>query len=1764
MRKVTQRTLSLLLAVVMLLTLLPTSALAAGGAQIELTDFTSSNAQFTTNNTNAMDLTFQVSYRITGTGDADGGEIRLALENDPTTLPNTFFATTMDRITITTTDLGAQHIDVAGAFVENVGGQNTLVIPFTGGEDDIALDVITVAIEYNREWDGRLVPGSALHTFEAWAVNDGTADATTRTVDVTSHTIDTRGFSQNSQSIILGTGHFGPDVRFVNSAPHHWQFYPGSQVTMTKYIPTGAEIVNPANPALSGGDRFVWVTDASNLNPGAEFRNSASIRFPAEHFTVGQQVPVISTITYYLMDAITGNPYQVTRTFTATVTLIDEGGGVVGGEVSVSWNHPALLFMFADQTGARNTPTDDINVNNRSDQPLENALITLYNNPGVAGNQTGTKARYGHWWIIANAGASVPAEWTFIIRNINGDERTRTVTQAAPGLNPGSFTTFNLHTSAQLAAGEYIYKVEIRPQFEGRNALAPGAEWVVRTMFTGFTATGIDHTGSVVGRNEAGYSDIPQRVTVTYDGIPTPFEREIVLRYLDPPHNPAVDARVATITTLHGGVAIAPGDVLPIRIAAFADSAGLFRTVGTAWEQPSFLVFVPAGASIDTSQTVSAYTNQDGSPLGNMTIAHIGTEPGGQRVYRLQTQPGVSLNQASHVGGGGAIRFDVNVNTPYGTPVGNTTMRIWAIAYAGEGAQHTLYRDDRGHGVTAGGLVNANGFFADINNHTGHNHLAPYLRVTTANLSYAVPTSPGMVARARMWDHALNQWQVGGTATVPVGGEGRFQLEIVNTGNLHVGDVRLYNVLPHGATTNTANGVGAVNSEWNATFQSLNFRVYDRLGAEITHLFAGSQIFVSQQYNSNPSANHPIVSGNINTDFVPMDATNILTARSFFFDLGNRRLDPGAQIVIEGTVTLPAAMTIADMGQTAQNSFVTSGQFFNTATGGTAEGLSPILSNTQTFMSSDRNNAEITGAVFQDLGNGALSTPLQGVTVRLYAGGMAPANFTGRTAVTDTNGTFLFDELSAGDYYVHFTNALLATLPANTSTSFSGDANANGFTNTITLAAQDGIIGDSASVDVGIVRTGAVRVRFHTGETTWVANITHTVLSEVNLHTDATGTITVGVGEDIQVPAGFTIVGATSQNYTLTWNNPVAYLRFDVVATHAVSYSFISGTAGQTLPAEVLALEPSGRSVNHGTDTTPTAPAETTVTVTGGTWTFGSWNPTSHTNVTAPVAFEGTWTFAAVADIIIDVAADGSFVVTTREATHVATYTWAVMAGELVITFDGEHDTVIQVNLPTTEWSYTAPAVTAGADRVVTITPPEGFEFYDPRDPTDPCDPCDCDPIIRPIADIVIDVAADGSFTVYPATTDYSAAVVNGNLVITLIDEATATYRVVLPNAQWSSSSVVDGANRVVTIVPPTGYTFEPGDPPVLVPPTATPTSVSIDGAATRTVQQGGTLQFSATVLPANASQSVTWSVTGHAGATFNPTSGLLTVAVSVPVGTVLEVTATTATGTAITSAPVMVTVTQAGGGGGGGGTPGTGTPCDDCDEYPCVCDEYEKHLAFMFGTGGNNFAPHANMTRAEFAAIIVRTELRDFAEETTILPPGMTSFTAFRDVNPNNWFFHYVAWAYDAGLVQGFDGEFRPNDPITRQEFAAMLARTGTVRPANSTSFNDNGDISNWAQRYVYTVYRDGLMIGDNNNFRPLSNITRAEAATAVNRNLGRIDSRAALNAADTPNLVLARNFNDVAATAWYFPSVVGAANDHRLTRDANGSIDWKYLIAD
>ena len=239
--------------------------------------------------------------------------------------------------------------------------------------------------------------------------------------------------------------------------------------------------------------------------------------------------------------------------------------------------------------------------------------------------------------------------------------------------------------------------------------------------------------------------------------------------------------------------------------------------------------------------------------------------------------------------------------------------------------------------------------------------------------------------------------------------------------------------------------------------------------------------------------------------------------------------------------------------------------------------------------------------------------------------------------------------------------------------------------------------------------------------------------------------------------------------------------------------------------------------------------------------------------------------------------------------------------------------------------------------------------------------------------------------------------------------------------------------------------------------------------------------------------------------------------------------------------------------------------PDPETNPEPGPEPETETHLAYMRGDDHGNFRPRDNVTRAEVAAILVRTQVPEFTPGE--LPPGMEVFDTFAfDVGPDDWFYYYVAWAYYKELIVGSVPteehpyrRYRPTDLMRRDEVAAVLVRTLEEPPTLgdlSGIYIDWDEGLNWSRPYIYTAYQYGWMMGNESYFRPWNPISRAEVATVINRMLGRVDSRAALDNVEIENPELVRVFPDVNEGAWYYAPILAAANDHEVRRDEDGSV--------
>lgn len=142
-----------------------------------------------------------------------------------------------------------------------------------------------------------------------------------------------------------------------------------------------------------------------------------------------------------------------------------------------------------------------------------------------------------------------------------------------------------------------------------------------------------------------------------------------------------------------------------------------------------------------------------------------------------------------------------------------------------------------------------------------------------------------------------------------------------------------------------------------------------------------------------------------------------------------------------------------------------------------------------------------------------------------------------------------------------------------------------------------------------------------------------------------------------------------------------------------------------------------------------------------------------------------------------------------------------------------------------------------------------------------------------------------------------------------------------------------------------------------------------------------------------------------------------------------------------------------------------------------------------MNGIGSTIFAPDANLTRAQLAQILYNKEDK----------PAVNSTSSFTDVAAGDWYAPTVAWAAANNIVGGYgNGQFGPNDNITREQLAVMLWRYAGVPTANSDlAFSDVGQISDFAQDAIRWAVENKILNGKGNNILdPKGFATRAEAA--------------------------------------------------------------------
>lgn len=170
-------------------------------------------------------------------------------------------------------------------------------------------------------------------------------------------------------------------------------------------------------------------------------------------------------------------------------------------------------------------------------------------------------------------------------------------------------------------------------------------------------------------------------------------------------------------------------------------------------------------------------------------------------------------------------------------------------------------------------------------------------------------------------------------------------------------------------------------------------------------------------------------------------------------------------------------------------------------------------------------------------------------------------------------------------------------------------------------------------------------------------------------------------------------------------------------------------------------------------------------------------------------------------------------------------------------------------------------------------------------------------------------------------------------------------------------------------------------------------------------------------------------------------------------------------------------------------------------DNWAYEAVEYVNEKGLMSGVGGGSFSPGQPTTRGMLVTILYRMEGEPEYENT-----GAIRFT---DVNDDAWYAKGVYWAAENGIVKGVgEGNFMPNDPVTREQMAAIFHRYAGYKGYDVTAqgdlsaFTDAASVGDWAREALIWAVDKELINGmGDGTVNPRGTATRAQTAAILMR---------------------------------------------------------------
>lgn len=208
-----------------------------------------------------------------------------------------------------------------------------------------------------------------------------------------------------------------------------------------------------------------------------------------------------------------------------------------------------------------------------------------------------------------------------------------------------------------------------------------------------------------------------------------------------------------------------------------------------------------------------------------------------------------------------------------------------------------------------------------------------------------------------------------------------------------------------------------------------------------------------------------------------------------------------------------------------------------------------------------------------------------------------------------------------------------------------------------------------------------------------------------------------------------------------------------------------------------------------------------------------------------------------------------------------------------------------------------------------------------------------------------------------------------------------------------------------------------------------------------------------------------------------------------------------------------------------------------------------DNHFAYIVGYEDGTVRPNANISRAEVAAIFFRLLKDDVRDD------NLTANSVFTDVAFGKWYNKSISTMAKIGIVKGRTADtFVPNAPITRAEFAAICSRFDRSNVEIKSDFNDIS--GHWAEKEIRRAASLGWIQGyTDGSFKPDQNITRAEAASMINRMLHRLPE----TVDDLLDGMI--QWPDNQPSDWYYINMQEATNSHDFKQKGEINEYWTKL---